>query len=185
MFGRWRLSEFALRMAQAALTSPMWLKAWGKLPRSSPLTGSTSSASRPTSLTKATARSKTVRARAGCPGRLLRKAVRRADQCRTIQQLDRQQRWGRPDGRQAYGYPPDARRSGPGQQLPEYPGQRHRGRVRQWSARGAQFLTPPKQHQYEIRCYIRDPDGHIIEVGQTTDPEGDWMPARWPSEQTT
>ena len=51
----------------------------------------------------------------------------------------------------------------------------------EWSARGAQFLTPPKQHQYEIRCYIRDPDGHLIEVGQTTDPEGDWTPARWPS----
>ena len=44
----------------------------------------------------------------------------------------------------------------------------------EWSARGAQFLTPPKQHKYEIRCYIRDPDGYIIEVGQTTDPEGDW-----------
>jgi catechol 2,3-dioxygenase-like lactoylglutathione lyase family enzyme len=27
----------------------------------------------------------------------------------------------------------------------------------EWSARGAQFLTPPKQHQYEIRCYIRVP----------------------------
>ena len=51
----------------------------------------------------------------------------------------------------------------------------------EWSARGAQFLTPPKQHQYEIRCYIRDPDGHLIEVGQTTDPEGDWTPPRWPS----
>jgi catechol 2,3-dioxygenase-like lactoylglutathione lyase family enzyme len=51
----------------------------------------------------------------------------------------------------------------------------------EWSARGAQFLTPPKQHQYEIRCYIRDPDGHLIEVGQTTDPEGDWLPAHWPS----
>ncbi|WP_405496390.1 VOC family protein [Nocardia sp. NBC_00511] len=44
----------------------------------------------------------------------------------------------------------------------------------EWSARGAQFLTPPIQHKYEIRCYIRDPDGYIIEVGQTTDPEGDW-----------
>src|ERR1700685_4729906 len=51
----------------------------------------------------------------------------------------------------------------------------------EWSARGAQFLTPPKHHQYEIRCYIRDPDGHLIEVGQTTDPEGDWSPAHWPS----
>ena len=27
----------------------------------------------------------------------------------------------------------------------------------------------------------RDPDGHLIEVGQTTDPEGDWSPAHWPS----
>jgi catechol 2,3-dioxygenase-like lactoylglutathione lyase family enzyme len=46
----------------------------------------------------------------------------------------------------------------------------------EWSARGAQFLTPPKQHQHETRCYIRDPDGYLIEVGQTTDPEGDWSP---------
>jgi catechol 2,3-dioxygenase-like lactoylglutathione lyase family enzyme len=51
----------------------------------------------------------------------------------------------------------------------------------EWSARGAQFLTPPKQHKYEIRCYIRDPDGHLIEVGQTTDPEGDWTPPQWRS----
>ena len=50
-----------------------------------------------------------------------------------------------------------------------------------WSAKGAEFLTPPKQHQYEIRCYIRDPDGYLIEVGQTTDFEGDWHPAHWPS----
>jgi lactoylglutathione lyase len=38
----------------------------------------------------------------------------------------------------------------------------------QWSARGAQFLTAPKVHATEIRAYIRDPDGHLIEVGQTT-----------------
>ena len=38
----------------------------------------------------------------------------------------------------------------------------------QWSARGAQFLTPPTDRGVEIRCYIRDPDGHLIEVGQTT-----------------
>jgi catechol 2,3-dioxygenase-like lactoylglutathione lyase family enzyme len=37
----------------------------------------------------------------------------------------------------------------------------------QWSARGAQFLTPPIERETEIRCYIRDPDGHLIEVGQT------------------
>ena len=35
-----------------------------------------------------------------------------------------------------------------------------------WSSRGAEFLTPPKEHATEIRCYIRDPDGHLIEVGQ-------------------
>lgn len=38
---------------------------------------------------------------------------------------------------------------------------------RDWSARGATFLTEPKDHGYEIRAYIRDPDGHLIEVGQT------------------
>src|SRR6476661_8565240 len=37
----------------------------------------------------------------------------------------------------------------------------------EWSARGAEFLTPPKEHQTEFRCYIRDPDGHLIEVGQS------------------
>lgn len=35
-----------------------------------------------------------------------------------------------------------------------------------WSARGAQFLTPPIDRGAEIRCYLRDPDGHLIEVGQ-------------------
>jgi lactoylglutathione lyase len=38
---------------------------------------------------------------------------------------------------------------------------------REWSARGAQFLTEPKDHGREIRAYIRDPDGHLIEVGET------------------
>jgi catechol 2,3-dioxygenase-like lactoylglutathione lyase family enzyme len=37
-----------------------------------------------------------------------------------------------------------------------------------WAAKGAKFLTEPKDHGFEIRCYIRDPDGHLIEVGQTT-----------------
>lgn len=35
-----------------------------------------------------------------------------------------------------------------------------------WTARGAQFLTPPIDRGAEIRCYLRDPDGHLIEVGQ-------------------
>jgi len=38
----------------------------------------------------------------------------------------------------------------------------------EWSGRGAEFLTPPKDHGREIRCYVRDPDGHLIEVGQAT-----------------
>ncbi len=38
----------------------------------------------------------------------------------------------------------------------------------EWSARGATFLTPPIDRGAEIRCYMRDPDGHLIEVGQTT-----------------
>jgi len=37
-----------------------------------------------------------------------------------------------------------------------------------WSARGADFLTPPVDHGRELRCYLRDPDGHLIEVGQAT-----------------
>jgi catechol 2,3-dioxygenase-like lactoylglutathione lyase family enzyme len=39
---------------------------------------------------------------------------------------------------------------------------------REWMARGAEFLTEPKDHGGEIRCYMRDPDGHLIEVGQST-----------------
>jgi lactoylglutathione lyase len=37
-----------------------------------------------------------------------------------------------------------------------------------WRSRGAHFITEPKIHQTEKRCYIRDPDGYLIEVGQTT-----------------
>ncbi|CAG6397774.1 VOC family protein [Streptomyces cocklensis] len=38
----------------------------------------------------------------------------------------------------------------------------------EWSAKGAEFLTPPIDREAEIRCYIRDPDGYLIEVGQAT-----------------
>jgi catechol 2,3-dioxygenase-like lactoylglutathione lyase family enzyme len=38
----------------------------------------------------------------------------------------------------------------------------------EWSGRGAEFLTPPIDRGREVRCYIRDPDGHLIEVGQST-----------------
>lgn len=38
----------------------------------------------------------------------------------------------------------------------------------QWKSKGAEFLTPPIDHGMEIRCYMRDPDGYLIEVGQST-----------------
>jgi putative intracellular protease/amidase/catechol 2,3-dioxygenase-like lactoylglutathione lyase family enzyme len=40
---------------------------------------------------------------------------------------------------------------------------------RLWKSRGAEFITEPIPKYGEIRCYIRDPDGYIIEVGQSTD----------------
>ncbi|MCI0688051.1 MAG: VOC family protein [Sporichthyaceae bacterium] len=33
-------------------------------------------------------------------------------------------------------------------------------------ARGAQFLTPPKDWGGEIRAFFRDPDGHLLEISQ-------------------
>ncbi len=33
-------------------------------------------------------------------------------------------------------------------------------------ARGATFLTPPVDHGAEIRCFLRDPDGHLVELSQ-------------------
>ncbi|RAJ65381.1 catechol 2,3-dioxygenase-like lactoylglutathione lyase family enzyme [Streptomyces sp. Amel2xB2] len=39
---------------------------------------------------------------------------------------------------------------------------------RDWSAKGAEFLTPPIDRKAEVRCYVRDPDGYLIEVGQAT-----------------
>jgi predicted enzyme related to lactoylglutathione lyase len=37
-----------------------------------------------------------------------------------------------------------------------------------WRAKGAEFLTPPIDRGAELRCYMRDPDGYLIEVGQST-----------------
>ena len=36
------------------------------------------------------------------------------------------------------------------------------------TAKGAQFLTQPLDRKAELRCYLRDPDGYLIEVGQAT-----------------
>ena len=37
-----------------------------------------------------------------------------------------------------------------------------------WKSRVSEFITEPKEKYDEIRCYIRDPEGYIIEVGQST-----------------
>ena len=37
---------------------------------------------------------------------------------------------------------------------------------KEWKSKGAEFLTAPIKWNAEIRCYIKDPDGYIIEVGQ-------------------
>ncbi|RKT88790.1 Catechol 2,3-dioxygenase [Saccharopolyspora antimicrobica] len=35
-------------------------------------------------------------------------------------------------------------------------------------SKGAEFLTEPLDRKAEIRCYLRDPDGYLIEIGQAT-----------------
>ncbi len=40
------------------------------------------------------------------------------------------------------------------------------------SARGAVFLTPPHDRGGEIRCFFRDPDGHLLEISQSVSEEG-------------
>jgi hypothetical protein len=42
----------------------------------------------------------------------------------------------------------------------------------QWRARGAEFLTPPIDRGEELRCYMRDPDQRLIEVGQLIERPG-------------
>jgi catechol 2,3-dioxygenase-like lactoylglutathione lyase family enzyme len=37
-----------------------------------------------------------------------------------------------------------------------------------WKNRGAEFITKPLEKYGEWRCYIRDPDGYLIEIGQST-----------------
>ena len=43
-----------------------------------------------------------------------------------------------------------------------------RSSYEKWKANGAEFVTPPIGRGAEIRRYIRDPDGYLIEVGQAT-----------------
>lgn len=34
-------------------------------------------------------------------------------------------------------------------------------------SRGGTFLTPPHDWGAEIRCFLRDPDGHLVEISQS------------------
>jgi catechol 2,3-dioxygenase-like lactoylglutathione lyase family enzyme len=34
------------------------------------------------------------------------------------------------------------------------------------TSRGASFLTPPVEYDWEIRAFFRDPDGHLFEITQ-------------------
>ena len=33
-------------------------------------------------------------------------------------------------------------------------------------ARGARFLSPPVESEWEVRAFFRDPDGHLIEISE-------------------
>jgi catechol 2,3-dioxygenase-like lactoylglutathione lyase family enzyme len=48
-----------------------------------------------------------------------------------------------------------------------------------WRAKDAKFLTEPlDNHGWEWRCYMRDPDGYLIEVGQYTQIALDYFKTR-------
>jgi hypothetical protein len=48
---------------------------------------------------------------------------------------------------------------------------------KEWGGKGAFFLTEPLPNPdgWEWRCYMRDPDGYLIEVGQYTKVALDWF----------
>ena len=37
-------------------------------------------------------------------------------------------------------------------------------------ARGARFLTEPHESAWEVRCFFRDPDGHLFEISERKRP---------------
>ena len=36
--------------------------------------------------------------------------------------------------------------------------------------RGARFLTAPVESSWEVRCFLRDPDGHLLELSESKAP---------------
>jgi hypothetical protein len=56
---------------------------------------------------------------------------------------------------------------------------RHLGLLQTMGDKGALFLTEPLDNRgWEWRCYMRDPDGYLIEVGQYTEIALDWFNSR-------
>jgi hypothetical protein len=55
---------------------------------------------------------------------------------------------------------------------------RERACYQEWKAKGAKFVTPPIDRGAEIRCYLRDADGYLIEVGQSTGLPHGKLPAK-------
>ena len=43
-----------------------------------------------------------------------------------------------------------------------------RGAYETLRERGAEFLTPPVDRGGEVRCFFRDPDGHLLEISEVT-----------------
>ena len=41
-----------------------------------------------------------------------------------------------------------------------------RGAYETLRARGAQFLAPPVEYEWEVRAFFRDPDGHLLEISE-------------------
>ena len=33
-------------------------------------------------------------------------------------------------------------------------------------AREVEFVTPPVEYEWEVRCFFRDPDGHLLEISE-------------------
>jgi catechol 2,3-dioxygenase-like lactoylglutathione lyase family enzyme len=84
------------------------------------------------------------------------------------QQLDHHEPGRRADPGQARRHPGATRARGPGVGVHQRAGGRHRSFHREATAKGAQFLTEPLDRKAELRCYLRDPDGYLVEVGQAT-----------------
>src|SRR5439155_7485116 len=41
-----------------------------------------------------------------------------------------------------------------------------RGAYETLRSRGAEFLTPPVESPWEVRAFLRDPDGHLLEISE-------------------